>query len=127
MNADGSNQTKLTSTGPNFYPSYSPGGTSIGFTSFRDGNTEVYTMDANGMNQTRLTNNAADDFFPVYSPDGSQIAFTSRRDGNYEIYVMDANGANPTRLTNNTLTDIFPSWALTDFPPRSATYPVGRM
>ena len=66
-------------------------------------------MDANGSNQTRLTNNPADDFSPSISGDGSKIAFTSNRDGNDEIYIMDANGSNQTRLTNNPADDFSPS------------------
>jgi serine/threonine protein kinase len=70
----------------------------IAFESFRDGNWEIYVMNADGSNQTRLTNNpAADDRFPSWSPDGSRIAFASK----HEIYVMNADGSNQTRLTNN--------------------------
>ena len=59
-------------------------------------------MNADGSNQTRLTNNPADDFEPSFSGDGSKIAFESRRgDGTPEIYIMDANGSNQTRLTNS--------------------------
>ena len=42
----------------------------IAFASDRDGNGEVYVMDADGSNQTRLTNNPAFDFGPAWSPDG---------------------------------------------------------
>ncbi len=42
----------------------------IAFQSLRDGNYEVYVMDADGSNQTRLTNNPAFDGVPVWSPDG---------------------------------------------------------
>ena len=59
-------------------------------------------MNADGSNQTRLTNNTAFDDGPSFSRDGSKIAFASTRDGNYEIYVMNADGSNQTRLTNNT-------------------------
>ena len=93
-------------------PSWSPDGSQIAFDSDRDGNWEIYVMDADGSNPTNLTNNAADDQRPAWSPDGSKIAFHSNRDGNLdEIYVMDADGSNPIRLTNNTDNDHCPSWS----------------
>jgi TolB protein len=76
----------------------------------RDGNYEIYIMNADGTNQTRLTNNLVDDYNPVFSTDGTRIAFTSLRDGNYEIYIMNANGTSQTRLTNNTTDDAWPAW-----------------
>ena len=73
----------------------------IVFYSFRDGNTEIYTMDSDGTNQTRLTFNEVSDAAPAWSPNGQQIVFRSYRDGerNAEIYVMDADGKNQRRLT----------------------------
>ncbi len=68
-------------------------------------------MDADGSNQTRLTNNPSLDAFPVWSPDGTKITFASDRDGNPEVYVMDADGSNQTRLTNNPALDVYPSWS----------------
>ncbi len=57
-------------------------------------------MDADGSNQSNLTNNPAEDTWTAWSPYGKNIAFSSDRDGNDEIYVMDADGSNQTRLTN---------------------------
>jgi dipeptidyl aminopeptidase/acylaminoacyl peptidase len=83
----------------------------IAFTSYRDGNAEIYVMDANGANQRRLTSNAAKDDEPAWSPGGTRLAFTSTRDGREEIYAMDADGANQTRLTSNTTWDLEPDWS----------------
>ena len=84
----------------------------IAFTSTRDGNSEIYVMDASGSNQTRLTNNPAFDFSPSFSRDGSKIAFVSNRDGIPQIYVMNADGSNQTRLTNNPASaDVSPSFS----------------
>ncbi len=80
----------------------------IAFWVISNGNTEVYTMKADGSNQTNLTNNAAS-LLPDWSPDGSRIAFTK---GN-SIWVMNADGSNKTQLTNpvNNEGDERPSWS----------------
>jgi Tol biopolymer transport system component len=83
----------------------------IVFVSDRNGNDEIYVMNADGSNQTRLTNHPGYDIAPVWSPDGSRIAFVSDRDGNYEIYVMNADGSGQTRLTFNDEADIEPDWS----------------
>ena len=48
----------------------------IVFVSQRDGNEEIYVMDADGSNQHRLTNNdASDPRSPSWSPDGKRVCF----------------------------------------------------
>jgi Tol biopolymer transport system component len=83
----------------------------IVFHSNRDGNYEIYVMDADGSGQTRLTSNSDSDSSPAWSPDRSKIAFQSSRDGNWEIYVMDADGTDQTRLTNDPAFDGRPAWS----------------
>jgi dipeptidyl aminopeptidase/acylaminoacyl peptidase len=83
----------------------------IAFDSTRDGNTEIYVMNADGSNPTRLTNNPAIDRDAAFSPDGRRIAFVSDRDGNSEVYVMNADGSNQTRLTNNSADDFQPAFS----------------
>jgi Tol biopolymer transport system component len=83
----------------------------IAFTSNRDGNFEIYAMNADGSGLTRMTNHLGWDDDPAWSPDGSRIAFRSNRDGNWEIYVMNADGSAVTRLTNNAAFDAEPEWS----------------
>jgi Tol biopolymer transport system component len=85
--------------------------TKIAFVSGRDGNYEIYIMNADGSEQKRLTNNPASDMKSSWSPDGKKIAFHSDRDGNYEIYVMNADGSEQKRLTDNPADDMNPSWS----------------
>lgn len=75
----------------------------IAFTSTRDGNEEIYIMNADGSHQTRLTNNPAVDSYPSFSHDGNKIVFVSARDiGQYVgISVMNSDGSNQIQLTNN--------------------------
>ncbi len=94
---------------PEAAPLYPTG--KITFVSNRDGNDEIYIMNADGTGQTRLTDNSFTDDNPKLSVDGSKIVFNSNRDGNSEIYSMNVDGTNQTRLTNNTAEDAEPAWS----------------
>ncbi len=74
-------------------------------------NREIYIMDPDGSNQTRLTFDLARDDGPVISPDGSKIAFWSERDGDGEIYTMPIGGGAPTQLTHNDTGDTDVTWS----------------
>ncbi|MBM4422743.1 MAG: hypothetical protein FJ030_05040 [Chloroflexi bacterium] len=84
---------------------WSPDGARIAFVSHRDGNDEIYVMNADGAGQTRLTDDEATDTDPVWSPDGAHIAFISNRNGDENIYVISIENGNSVgllRLTNST-------------------------
>jgi hypothetical protein len=83
----------------------------IAFCSDRDGDFEVYLMDADGGNVRQLTHNDADEWVPTWSPDGTQLTFVSQRDGNYELYVMNADGSGVTRLTETAAEEYDPAWS----------------
>jgi len=86
-------------------------GCKIAFNSDRDGDNEIYVMDADGTNVKKLTSNSADDEYPTWSPNCKKIGFESDRDGDWEIYVMDADGTNVKKLTSNTVGDGGSAWS----------------
>src|SRR2546430_195182 len=83
----------------------------LAFTTNRDGNDEIYVVDAAGTDVLNLSHNAANDDWPSWSPDGSKIAFHSDRDGNFEVYVMNTDGTGLVDLTNSTANEAFPAWS----------------
>ena len=84
---------------------------SIVFTSTRDGNKEIYVMNANGNREINLTRNRADDLDPTWSPDGEQILFVSNREGVRDLYLMDADGDNVQRVFQRSGHREQPTWS----------------
>ena len=83
----------------------------IVFASNRDGNWDIYSMDAKGKNLLQLTDHPKSDEYPACSPDGRRIAFRSERDFKPDLYVMDRDGNNVIRLTNDNDFENRPSWS----------------
>lgn len=83
-------------------PNFSPDGKQIVFASLRDGNAELYLMNADGSDVRRLTNHPAWDSHPVFSPDGTTIAFPSDRESeDSDVYLMKSDGSGAVkRLTD---------------------------
>lgn len=73
----------------------------IAYTSNRDGNKEIYVMNADGSEKTNLSNTPADDWFPKWSRDGEKIAFFSNRTQNDQLFIMDKDGSNQKQLTDD--------------------------
>ena len=78
---------------------WSSDGAKILFESNRDGDWEIFVMDADGDNLKQLTDNDETDRNAEWSR--SNIVFESKRDGNWEIYGMGLDGNNQTNLTND--------------------------
>jgi Tol biopolymer transport system component len=97
--------------GDNRFPRVSPDGRKVAFTSYRDGNAEIYMMNPDGGLQTRLTSSAGEDEAASWSPNGQQLIFASSRDGDYELYLMNADGSGQARLTNQPSNERWVLWA----------------
>ncbi|MEQ1592682.1 MAG: Ig-like domain-containing protein [Thiobacillaceae bacterium] len=94
---------------------WSPDGSKIAFTSNRDGDYEIFVMNANGTNVVPLTSNTSiQDNQPAWSPNGNQIAYMSDTSNGLEVWVMDSNGGNKHQIAMTTnATDISgqPTWS----------------
>src|SRR4051794_38582342 len=85
-----------------FFPQWSPDGRHIVFESQRDGNSEIYTVNADGSTPVRLTHSPGRDAHPSYSHDGRFIVFQSPRSNETDtnVYRMRADGTSVVQLTN---------------------------
>jgi TolB protein len=83
----------------------------IAFSSSRDGNSEIFTINKDGTNLRKLTNSFGIDVSPVFSPDGASIAFVSDRGGSPQIYLMDSDGSGIRRITFEGSYNTSPSWS----------------
>ena len=81
------------------------------FTSKRDGNSEIYSMNTDGSEQVNLTQHPAEDYNPTWSPNGKQILFSSDRDGIFDLYLMDADGTNVRKVFESSKYRWEPAWA----------------
>ncbi len=96
--ADGSGLVRLTATDTanESQPAWSPDGSKIAFVTDRDGDLEIYVMNADGSEATNLTQSpSSSETSPDWSPDGTLIAFDSDRAGDLlpRLYVMTPDGS----------------------------------
>jgi Tol biopolymer transport system component len=119
---DGSDLRRLTDTpGYDAEATISPDGSTIIFTSLRDGDLDLYTMDADGNNVTRLTDELGYDGGAFYSRDGKRIVWRASRPSNeeeladyqtlletsairpmnLEVFVANADGSDARQVTSN--------------------------
>jgi Tol biopolymer transport system component len=113
MNGDGGAHTRLTDkTYDSHEPLWSPDGTKIAFRTFRDGQSEIYSMNPDGSNQIRLTNSSGS-LYPSWSPDSTKLVFSSfDSQYNSNVFVVNADGTGLTNLSNDsTGTSFMPSWS----------------
>ena len=107
LNADGSGRIQLTNfKATAFYPSVSPDGQTVFFSSRESGNYEIYSIDIFGNNLQKLTKDIGALYAPELSPNGEWVVFTKNGDG---LWKMRPDGSDVNRITNKD--DIDPSWS----------------
>lgn len=91
---------------------WKPDGTRLVVLTRRDGNSEVYTMAADGSDLRRITNTRGDDYGPVWSPDGQRIAYGEDvGGGTTQIFVCAGDGSNRVQLTTGAPGANGPMWS----------------
>jgi len=105
INIASGDEQRLTESGLDTGPVWSPDGRKILFASSRDRilSQELYIMNADGSGEQRLTDLADNDVGFLFSTDGQRIAFYSglMQNGSWDLYVMQRDGSNLKRLTQD--------------------------
>jgi TolB protein len=120
INVAGTGETQLTENlgTHEWSPTWQPNGEKIAFLAGREGGypDDVYTINADGSGQTRLTKTAQDEGFLTWSPDGKKLAFARDTANEPEpvywtiwdnIYITNADGTGQTRRSAIRAVDSF--------------------
>ena len=109
ISAEGGEEVRLTQSGFNDGPEYSPDGQHIWFNSTRTGLMQIWRMNCDGSEQMQMTFNERNNWFAHVSPDGSKIAYLSYRKGDLEanehlpnmqveLWIMNSDGSDSRRM-----------------------------
>jgi len=112
INFDSSNLTKITDEGAMVLaPRWSPDGQYISYTSYRDGNPDLFIRSLNGAKGRKVAGFKGINLSGSWSRDGRKILLTTSKDGNADIYIMDLHTAYMERLTQHFSIDVSPAWS----------------
>jgi Tol biopolymer transport system component len=116
MNADGSDQRRLTQSRSDFSPAWSPDGTKIAFWRIDSitmpSSWGIFVMNADGSDQRAVASTSNSDLQePAWSPDGLKFAVVDN--GFYRIYLINVDGSNRTQITQppSSFEDHAPAWS----------------
>lgn len=98
-----------------YHPVFSPDGDQIAFTGYSDNGLfgDIYVMDADGANVTKVTNTEDLDEQPDWSPDGTQLIF-QRSSSDYKhmgIFTININGSDERLISDSDLEFSSPHWS----------------
>lgn len=101
---------------------YNPAGDKITFESNVSGNVEIWVMNSDGSNMSKITGGNEPHWNPVFSPDGKMIAYATKKfasnlgppfwpNSNYNIWLADMNTGREEAITAEEQTDWNPAWS----------------
>ena len=113
MDHDGARRSRVSRTDTlNLLPSWGPGGGSLLYTSYANGQPDLFVHRLGATSAVSLSSHPGMNVGGASSPDGKTIALTLSKDGNSEIYLIDSGtGDIRKRLTNNWSIDSSPTWS----------------
>jgi len=91
------------------FPTFSPDGKQIAFSSTRAGNWDIYTMDADGRNIVQVTSGPIQHIHPSFSPDGNRLVYCclGGKSGQWELWTVDLTTSEKRMIGFG----LFPSWS----------------
>lgn len=111
MDYDGARTRKVTGNGSiNLSPEWWPDGGGIVYTSYKQGEPNLYSLDLGGREE-RITSGMGVNVGAAFSPDGRRLAFMGNVDGNPDIYIADSRGKNQRRVTELKSVEASPTWS----------------
>lgn len=112
MDWDGHNLLQMTrNRSINLNPDFSPDGHEIIYTSYKQGNPDLYKRHLSSSAEIPLSQRKGLNITGSWSPDGSKIALSLSKDGDSEIYTISKDGTHPMRLTVNPAIEVYPTWS----------------
>ena len=86
-------------TGAATEPAFSPDGSRLAYVATRDGQPQIWVMDADGSNPARLTNAPGPHGGPVFTADGQGVVYHALRTGHQQIFAQSITGSDAIQLT----------------------------
>lgn len=110
---DGSNLKAITDNNSiNLSPSWSPDGTKLTYTSFKEGKADIYVYNMLTNRTQKLTNSIGNNSGAAWQPNGSKIAFASGQNGKTEIYTISTvSGSNKEPLITGSGLEVEPAFS----------------
>jgi Tol biopolymer transport system component len=113
--AEGDPVALTTDPASDYEPRWSPNDGQLVFYSRRFGTRDLFTVRADGRNESRITDLPGNEYYPDWSPDGRRIAFSSQVSFGWDVFVMtretDTAWSAPARVTSAATATVNVRWA----------------